>query len=102
MRRILVDHARKRKASKREVRAEIENWVALPGWPDGQDLEVLHEALDRLAELDARKAKVVELRFFGGLTEQETADCLEISLATVQRDWMMARAWLFREMAASK
>lgn len=99
MRRILVDHARKRKAAKREASEEFEYFVELPRWQGKQDLDVLDEALDRLASVDARKAKVVELRFFGGLTEQETAECLQVSLATVQRDWTMARAWLFREIA---
>jgi len=100
MRRILVDHARKRKAAKRVAPGDFEGFVELPRWQGKQDLDILDLALDRLAAVDARKARVVELRFFGGLTEQETAECLEISLATVQRDWTMARAWLFREVGA--
>ncbi len=65
----------------------------------GIDVEALDEALSSLAKIDARKARVVELRFFGGLTLEETAEVLEISEETVGRDWRVAKTWLFRELA---
>jgi RNA polymerase sigma factor (TIGR02999 family) len=99
MRRILVDHARKRGASRRgrdvpHVPADDE----LPSpLPDAR-LIALDEALERLAVLDARHARVVELRYFGGLSVEEVAEALAVSPATVKRDWRTARAWLFDEM----
>jgi RNA polymerase sigma factor (TIGR02999 family) len=100
MRRILVDHARRRQAAKRggggaNVPLE-EAWVASPE-PD-TDLVALDEALDALAKHDSRKAKVVELRFFAGLSVEETAAVLAISEESVLRDWRLARAWLAREL----
>ena len=68
----------------------------------GADVEALDEALTSLAKIDARKARVVELRFFGGLSLEETAEVLEISEETVTRDWRVAKAWLFRELARMK
>jgi len=62
------------------------------------DVIALDEALDRLAEFDQRKSQIVEVRFFGGLNEEETAEVLQLSLRTVQREWSLARAWLFREL----
>jgi RNA polymerase sigma factor (TIGR02999 family) len=100
MRRILVNHARDRAAAKRggaPRRVSLSN-VDLPAAPAGApdvDIIVLEDALVRLAALDERKAKVVELRFFGGLTMQEVAEVLAISLATVERDWTFSRAWLY-------
>ena len=73
-----------------------EGAVAGPSQPI--DVEVLDEALERLAALDARQARIVELRFFGGLTVEEAADVLGISPATLKRDWTVARAWLKREL----
>ena len=70
----------------------------LAGAPDG-DLVAVHEALLAFEEIDARAAKVVELRFFGGLENDEVAEALGVSLATVKRDWTLARAWLHRELA---
>jgi len=104
MRRILVDHARARRAAKRggggaDVPLE-EAWVVAPE-PD-TDLVALDEALDALAQHDPRKAKVVELRFFGGLSVEETAAALEISEESVLRDWRLARAWLARELSHGK
>ena len=101
MRRILADHARRRKALKRggqDLRVTLERVdVAAPeGSVDAADLD---EALGRLAKLDERQAQIVDLRFFGGLTIEETAEVLEISPATVKRDWLLARAWLHREIA---
>lgn len=101
MRRILVDHARGRQAAKRGGGAWMvpleEAWVVSPE-PD-TDVVALDEALDALAKNDPRKAKVVELRFFGGLSVEETAAVLEISGESVMRDWRLARAWLARELS---
>lgn len=102
MRRILVDHARRRQAEKRGGGAMT---VALQDgmdWPDGRDLEIvaLDDALDALAQLDPQQSKVVELRFFAGLSVEETAEVLGVSATTVKREWRMARAWLVRELDA--
>lgn len=103
MRRILVDHARGRNALKRgsgESLRPLEGIdVEAAGADATIDLLVLDEALARLASLDARQARVVELRFFGGLTVEETAAVTGLSERTVKREWQMARAWLRREMA---
>ncbi len=102
MRRILVDHARGRNALKRGSgwRAEPIDGLDLPTLPGDEpiDLLALDEALARLAALDPRQAQVVELRFFGGLTVEETAAVTGLSDRTVKREWQMARAWLRREM----
>lgn len=100
MRRILVDHARKRAAAKRAgnwTRVKLDDEVAIEG-KNELDLLSLDDALDRLAELDPRHARIVELRFFGGLSVAETASVLKISTATVKRDWSLARAWLHRRL----
>lgn len=100
MRRVLVDHARSRGYQKRGAGVRP---IALEDWriasPD-RDSEVvaLDEALDELARHDARKAKVVELRFFAGLSVEETAVALEVSPQTVLRDWSLSKAWLARQM----
>ncbi len=98
MRRILVDHARrhnlKRGAGVQHVLLEE---IAVVGERD-EDLVVLDDALRALARFDPRKAQVVELRFFGGLSVEETAEILKVSAVTVMRDWSTARAWLYREM----
>jgi RNA polymerase sigma factor (TIGR02999 family) len=102
MRRILVDHARKRAAAKRAgdwTRVKLEDDVAIEGKQE-LDLLALDEALDSLAALDARHARIVELRFFGGLSVPETAAVLHVSTATVKRDWSLARAWLHRRLEA--
>jgi RNA polymerase sigma-70 factor, ECF subfamily len=97
MRRILVDHARLHQAQKRggsdRQRLSLTNLDALAAKPD-IDLLALHEALNELAEIDPQQARIVELRFFGGLSIEETADVLGVGHATVERDWKMARAWL--------
>jgi RNA polymerase sigma factor (TIGR02999 family) len=102
MRRILVDHARARNAARGPGKAVRVVWedtqVEAPGRSD--DLVALDEALTRLAEVDARASRVVELKCFGGLTETEAADVIGISLATVKRDWTFAKAWLFRALTA--
>ena len=102
MRRILVDHARRRHSDKRYAGEtpialdHIEEIVASPV-PD-QEMLALDAALERLAALDSRQARVVELRFFGGLSIEEAADVLGLSPTTVKREWTTARAWLFREI----
>ncbi len=100
MRRILVDFARSRGYQKRGghvVRVEFEDG-RIPAPDRGADVVALDDALNDLAEFDEREAKIVELRFFGGLNEEETAEALGTSLRTVQREWAVARAWLLREM----
>jgi RNA polymerase sigma-70 factor, ECF subfamily len=100
MRRILVDHARARSSAKRGGGASPvpidEAAVAAP--ERSTSLIALDEALSRLAAVDPRKARVVELKYFGGLTDVETADLLDISEPTVARDWSFAKAWLRREL----
>jgi len=104
MRRILVDHARTKKRAKRGgsgVRVSLADAdIAVKS----QDLDVvaIDEALNRLAELDLQQSRVVELRFFSGLTVEETAEVMGISPATVKRDWSMAKAWLHRELSSDK
>ncbi len=101
MRRILVDHARERQAEKRGggrmVRVTLDERVAAVEERE-VDLLALDEALTRLAAMDERQARVVELRFFSGLNVEETAEVMEVSPATVKLDWSMAKAWLRREM----
>jgi RNA polymerase sigma factor (TIGR02999 family) len=102
MRRILVDHARAKhraKRGERAVRVTLLPAHAVGGPPD-VDLIALDRALDRLAALDRRQARIVELRFFGGLSVREAAAVLAVGEATVVRDWASARAWLFRELAS--
>ena len=104
MRRILVDFARSRRYQKRgggEPLVALDD-VALMSDKKGADLVALDEALRSLAELDARQSKVVELRFFGGLSIEEAAEVLKVSAGTVRRDWSLARAWLHRELASDK
>jgi len=103
MRRILVDFARARQNLKRGGGARPlpleEAHVAAP--ERSADLLALHEALDRLAALNPRQGRVVELRYFGGLTEEEMAEVLNVSQRTVRHDWGLARAWLYRELSRS-
>ncbi len=101
MRRILVDHAKARRRAKRgggAARVSLDSALLLAPEPDG-DLIELDDALTRLQELDERKAKAVELHYFGGLTYDETAQVLGISAATVHRELRMAKAWLYHELA---
>ena len=97
MRRILVNHARDRAAGKRggELQKVPLSDVDEPGTPQDVDVLVLHEALDQLGAVDPRKSRIVELKFFGGLTTGEIAEVLRLSPATVERDWSFARAWLY-------
>ena len=100
MRRILVDHARSKKAKKRggpENRVLLDTAIMVE--PRAVDLIAVDDALEKLAALDAAQGRVVELRFFAGLTEDETADVLGISAATVRRKWLSAKAYLHRELA---
>jgi RNA polymerase sigma factor (TIGR02999 family) len=100
MRRVLVDHARARGFKKRGAghgRVPVEDAVLVSRAPD-VDLLDLDWALDALARVDERKARVVELRFFSGMTVEETAAALQMSVDTVKRDWRMARLWLLREL----
>jgi RNA polymerase sigma-70 factor, ECF subfamily len=101
MRRVLVDAARAREAAKRGAGAvfvPVDSTVDA-GAPSPVDLIALDRALERLASFDARKVQVVELRFFGGLTVEETAGVMDVAPDTVARDWRMARTWLLRELA---
>jgi RNA polymerase sigma factor (TIGR02999 family) len=107
MRRLLVDHARARVASKRGSGATLsldDVSVDVDGVPArGQpDVLALDRALEKLATLDARQARLVELRFFGGLTVEEAAAVLDVAAITVKRDWAMARTWLYRELGGSR
>jgi RNA polymerase sigma-70 factor, ECF subfamily len=104
MRRILVDHSRRRKAQKRGGGLRVSLTGVDPAAPDAPDVEAIDKALDRLRDLHPRKAQVVELRFFGGLSLQEIAQVMqntgtETSQRTVERDWRFARAWLENELA---
>jgi RNA polymerase sigma factor (TIGR02999 family) len=101
MRRVLVDHARRKGADKRGGTMVFEtlNDHAVGGEPVVLDLLIVDDALGRLAELDERQAQVVECRVFGGMSVADTAEALGVSPATVKRDWTMARAWLNRELS---
>ena len=108
MRRVLVDHARGRHAAKRGGAMErvtlgdADGAAASPDAPGGGvGVLALHDALDRLAAFDPEQARVVELRYFGGLSIDETAAALGVSAATVKREWAIARAWLRRELGTS-
>jgi|SRR5215204_6519659 len=96
MRQVLVEHARRHKAEKRgggRLNVTFEHCEEIAGTPD-TDILAVHEALERLASFDVQQARIVELRFFGGLSIQEAAETLGIGHATVEREWNMARAWL--------
>jgi RNA polymerase sigma-70 factor, ECF subfamily len=100
MRRILVDAARERAAAKRggsSPRVDLDEVPDLSAQRGGEIL-ALEDALEALAKVDPRKAEVIELRFYGGLSVEETAEFLKVSPQTVMRDWKLARAWLLREM----
>ena len=100
MRRILVDFARSRGYQKRgggAARVTFDEALVVADEP-GQDLVALDDALEALAKVDERKARVIELRFFGGLSVEETATVLKVSVDTVMRDWKLAKAWLQREL----
>ena len=99
MRRVLVDAARRRMSEKRggdRVRVTLADDVKIA--EDQVDVVAIDEALTRLATLNPRQSRIVELRYFAGLTEEEIADTLDVSARTVRRDWNLARAWLYREL----
>ena len=101
MRHILVDYARSRNYAKRGAgaqRVELDQAVAVTDEASG-DIVALDDALNELSKVDRRKSQVVELRYFGGLTVEETAEVLKVSTITVIRDWSLAKAWLYRELA---
>jgi len=101
MRQILVDHARRQRADKRGGGVTMVGLddVSPATQPANVDVLALDQALDALSALDARQGRVVELRFFAGLNIEETADALEISPATVERDWALAKVWLYRRLS---
>jgi RNA polymerase sigma factor (TIGR02999 family) len=103
MRRILVDHARARRAERRGGGvANVTFEDALQPIEHGDDLVRVHDALEALAKLDPGAARVIELRYFGGLTIEEVAEVMGTSASTVKREWTAARTWLFRELTAPR
>ena len=101
MRRILVDHARSRQAAKRggsDIKLPLEEAMSAP---EGREVDIvaLDEALERLAAIDPQQSRVVELKFFSGMSVEETAEVLGVSTRTVKRDWNVAKAWLRREIS---
>jgi RNA polymerase sigma factor (TIGR02999 family) len=104
MRRILVNHAHSRKRRMGDGPVVIVSLTNLAPMAEERsaDLTLLDAALNKLSEFDERKSRLVELRFFGGLSEEETAEVLQVSLRTVQRDWSLARSWLFRELTGGE
>ena len=104
IRRILVDYARSHHAEKRgagAVKLSLDEALAVPESTE-LDLVGLNEALEQLAKMDPRQNRIVELRFFAGLSIEETAEVMQLSPATIKREWNSARAWLFREIARSR
>ncbi|MDX6497220.1 MAG: hypothetical protein QOG23_480 [Blastocatellia bacterium] len=104
MRRILVDHARANYADKRggdRVNVSLKNIGAFGTQPT-TDVLALHDVLNRLAEIDPDQSRIVELRFFGGLTIEETAEVMQVSHSTVEREWKIAKAWLKRELTRTE
>jgi RNA polymerase sigma factor (TIGR02999 family) len=101
MRRILVNHAHTRAAGKRggDVQKVPLSSADEAAAPQDVDVLALHDALERLEAIEARKSRIVELKFFGGLTTAEIADLLRVSPATIERDWSFARAWLYDALA---
>lgn len=101
MRHLLVDHARAKQYAKRGGGAQqitLDEGVAIAA-EQSVDVLALHEALEQLAEVDERKSRIVELRYFGGLSAEETAEVLGVSEITIKREWLKAKAWLFRELS---
>lgn len=100
MRRILIDHARAHRAAKRGgdlQKISLDDGLMYE-WRQAESLLSLNEALDRLEKLDPRLSKAIEMRYFAGMTEDEIAEVLKVSVRTVKRDWQFARDWLYREM----
>jgi len=100
MRQILVKHAEARNAEKRSGNKNIIVLDAAISYFQTEDIEILalNEALEKLASIDKKQAEIVELKFFGGLTNPETAEVLQVSVSTVKREWEMARSWLYRAL----
>ena len=104
MRRILVDFARSRRYQKRGgggQKVSLDEGMLVGGEP-GRDLVALDDALNQLAAVDSRKSQVIEMRFFGGLSVEETAEALSVSVDTVMRDWKLAKSWLLRELRGAQ
>ena len=103
MRRVLVDYARERQAAKRPggIRVTLDEAARIEP-PVECELLMLHDALEALARLDERQAQIVELKYFGGLSEEDVAAVLSLSRATVTREWQSARAWLYRRMTKGR
>jgi RNA polymerase sigma factor (TIGR02999 family) len=102
MRRMLVDHARRKFAEKRGAGVETISLTIAGDWPASQEVDLigLEDCLTALATVDPTQSRIVELRFFGGLTIEETAEVMGVSGTTIKREWRLARAWLLREMQA--
>jgi RNA polymerase sigma factor (TIGR02999 family) len=100
MRQILVNHAHARNAQKRSGSKTIIALNEAVSFLETNNLDILalHEALDKLSKLDSRQSKLVELKFFGGLKNEEIAEVLQMSVSTVKREWEMARAWLYHQL----
>ncbi|HYJ88610.1 MAG TPA: sigma-70 family RNA polymerase sigma factor [Pyrinomonadaceae bacterium] len=100
MRHILVDHARRHQAAKRGGLVQRLTLVEAVSFPDQKDFDLvaLDEALTNLSQLDSQQSRIVEMRFFGGLTIEETSTALSLSVATVNREWRLAKAWLLRAL----
>jgi RNA polymerase sigma-70 factor (ECF subfamily) len=102
MRRILVEHARRRNLKRGAGVQHVSlDQAAVVGGDEDTDLVALDDAMNALARLDPRKVQVVEMRFFGGLSVEETAEVLKVSTVTVKRDWRAARTWLYRELTGA-
>jgi RNA polymerase sigma factor (TIGR02999 family) len=105
MRRVLIDHARRRTRQKRggiAMPEQLDSTIPLPAQPvDAVDVLDLDQALTKLEALDPDQARIIELRFFGGLTIEETAAALSVSTGTVKREWAVAKGWLFRELTGN-
>jgi RNA polymerase sigma factor (TIGR02999 family) len=101
MRRLLVDHARKRHAAKRGIPVTLNEEILQrnPGADQTEEILAVDEVLARLNELDPRQARVVELRYFGGLSVEETADAMSIATRTVKLDWAMAKGWMQSQLS---
>lgn len=103
MRRILMDHARKHLANKRGGNAEVlplEEEILIVSNDRSNDLIALDDALEELGKMDPQKARIVELRYFGGLSIEETAEVIGVSVPTINRQWRLAKAWLYSQLAA--
>ena len=102
MRRLLVDHARRRCAGKRGIPVTLTEGICQrgPGADQSEEILAVHQVLGRLAELDPRQARVVELRYFGGLSVEETAEAIGVATRTVKLDWAMAKSWLKSQLSA--